>query len=124
MLYITKIITFDIFLLKSEISISDYLLLYEDTNPSNVVQVGFITKPLDVGDDDPSQGDSWVFKTSTVFSISEPGIRSFFYTVFDQYGNTDFSSDSFNVDICLIPVKPIISDPVYDSPTLTFQIGQ
>lgn len=126
MIYLNKRITFDIYLLKSEITNQDYMILFEDTDPSNVTQVGFLIKPLDVGDDDPSQGDSWVFRTSTPFAASAIETRSFYYNLYDEYENTDYTSNSFNVEVCLVPSKPTLDTHSYSEGAgeLTFNIGQ
>lgn len=125
MIYLNKRITFDIYLLKSEISQLDYILLFEDTDPSNVVQVGFQMRAIDVGDNDPSQGDSWLFSTSTQ-AADTIETRSFYYNLYDEYGNTDYTSNSFDVEVCLVPSKPTLDTPAYSEGAgeLTFDISQ
>lgn len=126
MRFIRKRLKFNIFLLKEDIDQEDYMIIYDASDPSNITSaVEGITNKIygvDVGDDDPSMGDS-LFYTETTSTTNE-GQHDYLYIVFDQYGNEGDNSDIFSVDVCLIPVKPIISDPVYSAPTLTFKITQ
>jgi len=123
MRYISQQIKFNIYLLTSEMESEDYIIIYNmSANPSYDEEVDTVYSVPLVTTDDPSMGDSYLYTTTK--KATENGLFEYRYKPVDKYGNEGAASDSFFVDVCLTPVKPTLSSPVYNDGQLTFEIGQ